>query len=341
MMSVNRKWVYLTFHCMIGAMLIAAPALAEQKSAISIDNIIDNVRRNEDLYKNIDVTMNDHYDIGDRKPEAFNAEFMPIVKKDRTFHFVCQDEKFRLEREGTQVSADGTTNNIVQSRIRAFDGEMTRLLDQRAVGNIITGPSNDPYFVKPHMFLIRHNRWMASLSTWLKGHDALAADPSGQKDLDSKVRLRTTYQGVADFQGLRCHKIWLTLFFKSNGEQGTRRELWLAEDRNYIPARVISWSPRESEDIPNAEGAVSEWREIKPGVWFPMAATYTRYNPSLLRQKGKQELQWRTEYTVKKVSLDPKYDISFFQDVDFPDGTAVYEIENGKITQSYRIGAPD
>jgi hypothetical protein len=52
-------------------------------------------------------------------------------------------------------------------------------------------------------------------------------------------------------------------------------------------------------------------------------------------------VQWRQEYAVEQVALNPKYDVAFFRDVPFPGGTAVYEIENGKILRSYRQGAPD
>lgn len=322
-------------------LVVTTPVTAAQAVGVSLDNIVDNVRQNEDLYKNIEVTMMEHYVVGDQVIPGTGNDYRIPTKIDKTLRFIRQDGKYRLEKHGIHEYSNGQTNTTIENRIVAYDGEKTRLLEQAAVGNIVVGPVDDPYFVKPHMFLLQQDRWIATLSTWLKGHDALAADPRGRSDLDPKVRLENTYQGVAVFRGLRCHEVWITLVFKSTGERGTRREMWLAEDRNYIPARVVTWSPNESKVIPSSESYVNEWREIKPGIWFPMAATCTRYDPFALQRDGTQRLQWRSEHTVKEVSLDPKHDIAFFRDVKFPDGTAVYEVDNGKITKSYRVGVPD
>jgi hypothetical protein len=36
--------------------------------------------------------------------------------------------------------------------------------------------------------------------------------------------------------------------------------------------------------------------------------------------------------------LDPQYDREFFEKVDFPEGTAMYEVEKGVIKRSWREG---
>ena len=40
------------------------------------------------------------------------------------------------------------------------------------------------------------------------------------------------------------------------------------------------------------------------------------------------------------VTLEPHYPIEFFREFTVPDGTAVYEVAGGKISRSYRQGAP-
>ena len=37
--------------------------------------------------------------------------------------------------------------------------------------------------------------------------------------------------------------------------------------------------------------------------------------------------------------MDPHYDRAYFQDVKFPEGIPIYEVENGKIKRSYVLGA--
>ena len=106
-----------------------------------------------------------------------------------------------------------------------------------------------------------------------------------------------------------------------------RHELWLAEDRNYLPVRKRYYTLRWSTLRPIVEGAVDELRELKPGVWFPFAAHLTSYQPIAL-QGGRQLVQWRWKYQVVDASLDPHYAAACFRDLDFPRRTRVPEDED-------------
>ncbi len=50
---------------------------------------------------------------------------------------------------------------------------------------------------------------------------------------------------------------------------------------------------------------------------------------------------WRERYVVERAQLDPQYDKEFFSNVDFPDGTPMYEVRNGNIVRSWQQGAPE
>jgi hypothetical protein len=81
--------------------------------------------------------------------------------------------------------------------------------------------------------------------------------------------------------------------------------------------------------------------EIEPGIWFPKRMACESLHPMALQQKGQRIRQWRREYTVESVTLHPAHDLAFFQDVPFPNGTIVYELdEDDEITKSYQLGAP-
>ena len=41
---------------------------------------------------------------------------------------------------------------------------------------------------------------------------------------------------------------------------------------------------------------------------------------------------------MEKVDLSPKYEADFFSKVEFPVGTAMYELEKGMIVRSWRQG---
>src|SRR5690606_32969754 len=75
-----------------------------------------------------------------------------------------------------------------------------------------------------------------------------------------------------------------------------------------------------------------------PGVWFPFRATILVYDTSFMREDGKHIVGSSETFIVERASLQPQYDIGFFQNVEFPNGTAVYEIEQGEIVKSYVQG---
>jgi hypothetical protein len=188
------------------------------------------------------------------------------------------------------------------------------------------------------MLLLPYRQHSVPLSTYLRGHEAMAAHPDA--NWNDRLTLEYRYQGEGEFQGLKCHVVWMVSCSKKSGNPLTRTELWLAEDRNYIPVRRFTYTYWCSEEIPAGEGAVEAWKEVEPGVWFPLEAEVTVYNKKAIQRERKQELRWRERYTTEMVSLDPKYDVSFFREVEFPTGTAVYEVEDDTIVRSYRVGAP-
>jgi hypothetical protein len=323
-------WIGLIAHAAAFPCALAEPVAP-------LDAIIDNVRQNEALYENLEVLMHEAYDIGNRKPPKSSGTWKLITARDVDVRYVSQNGLFRIEVRGGNVHADGTT--VSADATRLFDGQTTRLYAQGVRGNIIAGRADDDNFVRPHMLLLYRMKFMVPLSTYLQGHGAMARHPS--ESWNPRLVLENTYQGTADFRGLRCHKVWITTSLKDAELPHDRWELWLAEEKNYIPARMLGYTFRWSKQIPISVGTVEEWREIGPGIWFPLRATVTAFAPLPLQREGRQKLQWRAAYTVQEASLDPGYDLAFFRDLEFPDGTAMYEIEDGEIVRSYRVGAPE
>ena len=114
--------------------------------------------------------------------------------------------------------------------------------------------------------------------------------------------------------------------------------LWIAEQRNFLPIRKVAFTHRWSATIPIGESIARDLREIKPGVWFPFNVETTAYNGIAIQREHQQKLQWREKCIVKTAELNPEYDKEFFSNVDFPDGTAMSEVESGKIKRSWTQG---
>jgi hypothetical protein len=313
---------------LLTAAILLAPAAS--RAEVTIDDIIENVRRNEALYEDLDVVIHSEYDIGDREPAKFDngAE---VVKSSARVHYVRQDALFRLDRTG---SSQNTKQTRSVDGVRAFDGETTRAVDGNAIANITRGRQEDVDLVRPHMLLLRNTvHRMPPLSVYLSGTEAMKSHPLVH--WDTGLSLRNTYEGPAEFMGLRCHRVRITTLVAGTAHDSF--ELWLAEDRNYIPIRRFGFTFRYSDTVPIGEGSVTELREVAPDVWFPITAEITVYDGIELKRTGRRDrVSNRSNYWVEEVSLAPRYDISYFRDLSIPEGTFVYEVIDGKITRSYR-----
>ena len=175
------------------------------------------------------------------------------------------------------------------------------------------------------------------LSVLLSGHDALVGSPQSSWKPDFDVKY--SYQGTEQFDGLTLHPLSLTLF--KDDEPQMRIDLWLAEERNFIPARASWYHLQLSTELAIEESKVLEWMELEPGIWLPKKTHLVSYNPVFMKLRNKQEVQWTEGYTVQSASLRPNYDKSIFQNLEVPDGAAVYESIGAEITRSYRKGAPE
>jgi RNA polymerase sigma factor (sigma-70 family) len=302
-----------------------------QAGQLALADLIAKVRQNEKLYQDIDVVMRTTYDIGTRPP----TEEREVIKQQMKTRFVAQGEWFRLERDGGSQDAKAT---VSMDRIRAFDGKITRVLEQNAVGNLSAERLEDENFIRPHLLLLRYTRLAVPLSVYLAGDKAIQAHPDGR--WNRNLKMEVSYQGKDRFNGLNCHKVLVKVILVKSGEAHDAGEHWLAEDRNYLPVRHLTYTYRFSKDTPTGEAVVHKLREVKPGVWFPRDVEVTAYNKFKIQRNGQRELQWRERYTVERVELGPKFDRKFFTDVVFPAGTAVHEVAKGQIVRSWRQAAP-
>lgn len=305
----------------------------QARAEVTLQDVIENVRRNESLYDNLDVTMHYEYKLAGRRfPKLEDGSV--AAETHLTTHYVRQDGMFRLDDEGGSATADGQR---MEDRVRAFDGELTRLYEQNSIGNIMTGRFDDHMRIDPHMLVLRPMlETHVPLSMFLSGADAVRAHPLNT--LPGGLRLVSSYQGQVDFDGLHCHDVWI-LMTDASEEPIHRHEMLLAEDRNYLPVRMFSYTFKWSKDLPVARAIVTDLREAAPGIWFPYGARYTAYKEIILRDRGVQEANWTADYVCQDVSLEPSYPRSYFKDVKFPDGTKIYVIENGNIKTSYLKGA--
>jgi hypothetical protein len=326
--------VAFAFSLAFGA-LSFAPTTASAE--VTLADIIRNLQQNEELYENIEIAMQETYDIGDRKPEGFEfsgRKGSEISHKQSETRCVSQGKWFRIDRKGVSKNAKRAFS---LDRFRAFDGEKTRVFEQNAIANISDERLEDSTFIRPHMLAIRYMDLPIPFSVYLSGHEAIRKHPLAQ--WSESLTLDVSYEGEDTLANLTCHRVFVMVRTKS-GHVSSRVEFWLAEERNYLPIKRYLFSPSKSKTIPIGESTMSDLREIKPGIWMPFDTTVKAFDRFAVRDEGRQKLRWKQQYVVERAELDPKYDRSFFSNMELPDGAAVYQLEDRKIVRSWRQGGP-
>jgi len=186
------------------------------------------------------------------------------------------------------------------------------------------------HVIRPHSLLLRN------LSIYQRLSDVLKSEQWAQ---GSGSPLSVEYEGEETIDNLKCHKLRLVVF-RGNPPRPTRpiyiMYLWLAEERNFIPVRQEFYELRRSEKLPTAISAVTQWKEIDSGIWFPAQASLFVCNST--RGEGLCEnrliLNYRYDYKIRNVKLEPTVDLKLFHEITVPQGTSVTVFnENGKRTR--------
>jgi hypothetical protein len=249
---------------------------------------------------------------------------MPLSSQSRGMS-VVQDELFRVDIEGS-LTADSGKELKTDSK-RAFDGDITRLLDQN-IGNVLHYRKLDPNVFRPHTMPLRRAGERVPLSVYLQGADAIRAHPDNRRT-DPAIFTKASYQGQEMVGDLLCHKVVVDRGKNVAGAEvrTSWRIFWLAEDRNLLPVKTEGFASRLSAEIPIEVGQMLTLQELEPGVWFPSSYLHLVYDEISLMDNGVAVPCWRDEYTITDVRLNPGHEKEFFQEIDFPEGTHVVEID--------------
>jgi hypothetical protein len=321
---------------------------------MTMADLLELIRQNESLYANLDVTLEETFVLlhdewsGTVDPEQPHTSSMYITKESAlTTRHVSQGDLYRTERSGWELWVDHT-ERVEQTEVAAYDGQVTRSLagqvgNIKGIGNIAKGRQLFGRPIFPHMLVLRMSGRYIPLSVLLGGDPGDKSHPLGH--VDQAVERVAEYKGVEQYEGFRCHVVWLVNRARSNlpgaGTALGHTVLWLPEERNLIPVAMASYRYDLSRTVPIGEGKVLEWLEVEPGIWCPKRVEVTSLLPRQLQQSGERLPNWRAQYRLTAVSLHPNHDISFFRNVKFPKGTVVYKLdEDGKITKGRQVSAP-
>ena len=218
----------------IVALVSLFPGLAFGQE-VELRTIVVNVRANEELFKDIDVSHQRTY-------EQNAAAAAPAVAK-ATLEEECRtvfqgDFLYRSEKIKTIQLSDKAPKLF--STLLGYDGEFTRRLDEHAggrVANLNHGRLEDALLFRPHTWILIGSEVYVPLSVWLEGGDRLAKHPlaGNYKDYD----LSASLVGSESVAGLGCFKLKCELRTRDKEREMVGLwYLWLAQDKNYLPGRT-------------------------------------------------------------------------------------------------------
>jgi hypothetical protein len=313
--------------CSTAVLWLAPPLCAADER---LRPVIENVRANEPLYQNIEAHVTASYQLQDLDPG--NVPGL-IKSQSETARTVLQGHLLYFRSDQVDQLGDNTTmpNNLEMG----YDGEYTRRVHGQ-VANLVHGPDSHDRLFRPHTWLLAGARVTFPLSVWLAGGKELRTYPEAgpYKRLWAQ---ETFYEQEEVVDGLHTVKLRAETRDPSSRELITLRYLWLATDRNYLPIKTEAYQANASTTLPVELGRAEDFREVAPGVWLPFRRSFVVHSDAKLRE-NKLVVSNSREATLTKIDLNPRYDISLFQDIPIPDGTKVYEVKDGKIINSYTQG---
>ena len=336
------------FACLLAMMLAfcGTPVIPRDGQTASEDKlkwILDNIRANEELYKDIDISYSSKYfvDKSVMEPSTWEPTLLETLKfKQRC---VRQKDLYYVSKEGQGVQLDGKP--YVSEQFGAFDGEKTLTLTGNLANIVHDRRDENCLLFHSHAMLLQDNYQLCyPVSLFLQGGPALASHPRAGAYAQGAVYYQFTYVGTEEVDGLRCVKLHGRGFIKKAApkpdEERWKVDLWIAIDRNYFPIKSVGYQLRSHATVPSCTARLSEFKEIQPGVWFPFRLTYSSTEPAHLR-RGQEVAQKKVEFAVENVSLTPNHPAAFFRSIAIPNSARVYELRNNKIIKGYVQGGKE
>ncbi|MEJ7637226.1 MAG: hypothetical protein WKF75_04350 [Singulisphaera sp.] len=218
----------------LAGLLATPPADADAPGPMAA--IIEDVRANEDLYRNIEFVVRKTYRVG--TPMVSHGE--QIASEDQSARVVLQDGLIYLNIVNPTKRLDGATLSV--DTLQGFDGETTRILEQNAFANIHDGRREDARIASLRPYTLMMNRAFVKFpfSVYLAGGKEVERRPEF-----SGWSLVVSYECEEELDGLACSVVRARRGRgKSRADPKNRplnvRHLWLAHDRNSCRSRPRS-----------------------------------------------------------------------------------------------------
>ena len=306
--------------------------------------VIEVVRAAESLYDPLRV---EYRSVMTRSPETIADDRRNKERETSPRTLVSKNDSVTVfHREGEREYSLMTSDNDALSEVYAnrvelcFDGRQTTLIDSTEsedeesspLVNFIDSPIPNKWRLTPHGMVFGTARRPWPLADYLSGLElseqaTLVPYPWGM-----------TVERLPDdtFEGEPC--VVLRLDFKHEGtdddEWTTRRDIWLAVEKNHIPVQMKTYTAWASKDLPMSFAVAGEFKEALPGVWYPESATTVVRDRMKYRNSTEVVERYRRTTEVVSLSITTPLPDDICESVETPAGAVVFTVKNDKIVSA-------
>jgi len=318
----------------------AAAGDAAEKAEDSLAVVIERVRENEKLYRQLELTTRKTTKVRDG-----NVEGPMSLIEFQTVHSIVQDDLVYCRVTALSKTSAGAAP--ARNSVSAYDGEKTRSVEYGNSVNIHLGRYESAHLFPPHCWPLSNVHVNFPLSILLEGTEAMRRQPKVHHRPEAHGfvgdfhRVESSLDGEEDIAGLRCVKILCRWWYNAKNRP-LKHVLWLAPDRNYLCLKWQSMSDLGGREAVGLESQVDQLQEIAPKLWLPVRVTYRQYDFEALRQ-GQDVVRREVTCAVQKAIFNPGRPRTFFSDIEIPNGIPLYTIEDGRLAgRSFKdTPAPD
>ncbi len=301
------------------------PQPAAPAKSTTLAEIIDGIRRNEELHTTLELEMDEEYiqffsdNIG-FGGEAIETSIPGSTKSIRRVslngkHYLQETSKYRLVSGKSAASL----------RIEATDGELWRRTSSQKTDEVEEfkirwatlshqGPEAMNIFY-PHMAIAKISFERRPLSEFLTS--------TWSDGVRNQYPHEIHYEGDDIIDGLLCHRLRRDINWHST-QPSNYHIIWVAPERNYLPIRTEFHSSQRSKTLPTSIANVEKLREIQPGIWMPIKwskHTYHDIQSGTGLCENRMIVNWSQENVLRNVTLNPNVDPVLFTNVVAPTGT--------------------
>jgi hypothetical protein len=297
----------------------------------NLREVVECVRSNEALYKNIKYNYQDYYVLDDRA----TAMKVPIFTKSSAVKksYYQKDRSVRLIEYINSVGVSGRSSN--RSFETISDGSHVFKIANETHVNLVVDPPGPRDYLHVHSLLGKDKLFLDfPLSEYIQGGSELKKYKRMKNfDVESKVL------GIEKIDDETCVKVLVEITDRyPNGRiEWDRVTLWLAIAKNYLPVRFDGRASRVDGEL-TCEGRVERFDQIDQGVWFPVKMVVLTHDEFGYPKTHQSPVVGEQRIEITNVELNPKYPDHIFEDRKIPIGAVVYKLKDNKIIEKYKNG---